>query len=150
MKTNVVRCPGKFVGSWCNREITRDISRCVRTVTKIVYKASSKREIIHDLLVGSYCGCRRCKTQARRRRIAAEHRICPVDTGVEHCDVHSLALVTLIKMVKWSQFLVLAINLWCSDVIDALFELDVELSVRLDLFYLRHRPDSVDGCCGHL
>ena len=113
----------------------------MRAVTEIVDQSARKRQVINDLLVCPNGGRWRCETQTRRSRIAAEHRVCPVDTRVENGDVHPLALITLVKCVKGRKFLKLAVNEWSTNIIDALFEIDVQRGIRLDLFDLGHRSD---------
>src|SRR6476620_11808538 len=107
-------------------------------MSKVIDQAAGETHVVDNFLVGVDGSDRRCDAEAWRSRIATKHRMCPVDSSVEDCDVYSLAFVAFTEVVKRSEFLILTVGRRSVDVVDTLFELKPQRASGVNTLYLRH------------
>src|SRR5204862_3439355 len=94
MDRNIVSSARQAIRAGSIREITGYVGRAVRAVTKVI-DGSRQRQVVSNFLICRDRSARRRHTQTRRRRIAAEHRMRPIDAGVEDRDVNTLTFVAV-------------------------------------------------------
>src|SRR5258706_278438 len=68
-----------------------------------VVNGAGERKVINSFLITVNGGRRGRYAQTRRSRIAAEHRMRPINPGIDHRNVNALAFVAVGKTGKRSQ-----------------------------------------------